>query len=213
MKKTLLVLSAIVLFAAFQPAKAQIRFGVQAGVNLSSIGSSDDKMNTKLGFHAGLTTEIPIVMGLQFNPGILYSMKGATDEVKIAGITGKNNITTHHITVPLFFSYKLSLGNIAIAPQVGPYIGYGLGGNAKTTANDKELSNVDVYGEETPSLNANAFEFGLGLGLNVHFGNIAVGAGYDLPFSNFTDAVTVGNVTVAEATKMSNIRISVAYLF
>lgn len=209
MKKVFLTLTAVVLFAAFQPANAQTRFGVQAGVNLSSISD----MDTKVGFHAGITTEIPIVMDLQFNPGIMYSMKGATSETTIAGITAKGVITTHHITVPLFFSYKLSLGDFAIAPQVGPYFGYGLGGNAKTTVKDKETGNVDVYGDETSSLKANAFEFGLGFGVNVHFGNIAVGAGYDLPFTNFRDAITVGNTVVSEASKMSNIRISLAYMF
>lgn len=210
MKKTILIVVATVICAALQPTQAQTRFGVQAGVNLSSITD----MKTHVGFHAGVTTEIPILWGLQFNPGVLYSMKGTSDDVTVLGATAKTDITTHHISVPLFFSYKLNLtGSLVIAPHVGPYIGYGLGGSAKTTLNNKEISNTDVYGDAAASLKANAFECGMGIGVNVQCGNIQVGAGYDLPFTNFTDEVTAAGIKVADATKMSNVRISLTYLF
>jgi hypothetical protein len=113
-------------------AKAQTSFGILGGVNFQNINGTDsdgDKLNNDLivGFHAGLNVMIPVAPDFYFNPGLLFSVKGAENENN--GITSTYKI--NYLELPLNLAYKAKLGNGYILFGFGPYVAYGIGGTAK----------------------------------------------------------------------------------
>ena len=63
-------------------AQNPISFGIRAGINFQNINgkeSNGSKLQNGLttGYNAGVTADIPIGVDFYFQPGILYSLKGA----------------------------------------------------------------------------------------------------------------------------------------
>jgi hypothetical protein len=135
MKTKLISIVVILLFSityATVQGQEKTSFGVLGGVNFQNLNGKDyagDKLENKLivGFHIGANVQIPIVPEFYFQPGILFSTKGAKYE--------ENSITTttslSYIEVPLNFVYKGVLGNGYIFLGLGPYIGYAVMGKVK----------------------------------------------------------------------------------
>lgn len=77
MKKLLLLFFAL---ATVYTAEAQASFGVRAGANLSNLSgdlTEDSRFNSKIGWHAGLTANFPIVEGFfSIQPELYYTNKG-----------------------------------------------------------------------------------------------------------------------------------------
>ncbi len=85
MKKPILLTAIILFFYSFS--HAQIRVGILAGVNSSSVietnnlpdwNSIKDSYKPRLGFHAGFIADIPFSPGSKFyfQPGVQFSTKG-----------------------------------------------------------------------------------------------------------------------------------------
>ncbi|MDF1560147.1 MAG: outer membrane beta-barrel protein [Bacteroidales bacterium] len=84
MKIKFLTLSAILILSSLAM-QAQIGFGLLGGVNFQNINgtnSNGDKLENGLltGFHAGVNVNIPIAPDFYFQPGLLFSVKGAKNE-------------------------------------------------------------------------------------------------------------------------------------
>lgn len=104
-------------------------FGILGGVNFQNLNGKDmlgDKLENDLilGFHAGLQTQIPIAPEFYFQPGLLFSTKGAKNTD--GPIT--NTFKLSYLELPLNFVYKALLGNGHFMLGLGPYIGMGIGG-------------------------------------------------------------------------------------
>lgn len=117
------------------------RLAILGGVNFQNITGKDffgDKLSSKgvFGFHVGLNAQIPVAPQFYFQPGLLFSTKGG--EITDNDITQKINLS--YIELPLNFVYKSQLGNGFIMLGFGPYLGYGIAGNANY---DSTLGNVD----------------------------------------------------------------------
>ena len=96
-----------------------VSLGAKAGINISNIVKDDGNNNFNtdylLGFHAGLTLDIPLVERLVFTPEILYSTKGYKSNSTFGDFTQ----TTHFLDVPLLASVSVSAKFIlVICPQV-----------------------------------------------------------------------------------------------
>lgn len=96
-----------------------IRFGIKAGANYSNIikddGNNDFKTDYLVGYHAGITLDIPLLPNLAFTPEALYSTKG----YKSSSTFGDFTQTTHFIDIPILASIKLAEGlNVVAGPQV-----------------------------------------------------------------------------------------------
>jgi len=137
MKTKLLTLSAILIFSTLA-LQAQIGFGLLGGVNFQNINGKDnngDNLENGLltGFHAGVNINIPVAPDFYFQPGLLFSVKGAKNdffspEVKASG----DFVTTtklSYIEMPLNLLYRPQLGKGYILLGFGPYIAYGIGGS------------------------------------------------------------------------------------
>ncbi|MEZ4771586.1 MAG: porin family protein [Bacteroidia bacterium] len=108
-------------------------FAVLGGVNLQNLNGKDVDESTLendliVGFHAGINVQIPIAPEFYFQPGLLFSTKGAKS-------TNALLTSTYHLSyleLPLNLVYKGLLGSGYVMVGFGPYVGYGIGGKVKT---------------------------------------------------------------------------------
>ncbi|MBA4320307.1 MAG: PorT family protein [Flavobacterium sp.] len=82
MKKTILLISLIILTITTVKAQEKIQFGVKGGVNLTTMTADIlyDK-EYKTGFHIGVVAEIPFGSKFSLQPEILYSTHGVKGNV------------------------------------------------------------------------------------------------------------------------------------
>src|SRR4030095_1152475 len=96
MKKRFSLIVVIVLGTIFSQAQQKTSntgstsFGLRAGVNFQNINGrdeNDDKLKNDLltGFNIGVNAEIPVGVDFYFQPGLLYTIKGAKSEDVILG--------------------------------------------------------------------------------------------------------------------------------
>mgnify|MGYP001596195738 CR=1 FL=1 len=124
MKKKLIVLSAA-FFLAAAALQAQVVFGLLGGVNFQNLNGKDnngDKLENDMiiGFHAGANVQIPIAPEFYFQPGLLFTTKGAKNSY--GSLTGTFKLS--YIELPLNMVYKALLGKGNIMLGFGPYIIY-----------------------------------------------------------------------------------------
>lgn len=173
--------------------KPAITFAVLAGPNFQNFSGKDFNGNDLngsgiVGFHAGVNAQIRFVPDFYFQPGLLYSTKGA--EIKDNLITGTYKLT--YLELPLNLVYKSSLGSGYIMLGFGPYVGYGIKGNATYVTGsgsvDSKVEFKNVVEANDPLTNtyikkldvgANAFAGyemagGLFIQLNTQFGLINI---------------------------------------
>ena len=126
----LLILILSVPFAIAQNTdNKKISFAVLGGVNFQNLNGKDvngDKLENDIliGYHAGVNVQIPIVPQFYFQPGLLYSLKGA----KNTEGSDTYKVKISYIELPLNFVYKALLGKGYFFLGFGPYIGYAIGG-------------------------------------------------------------------------------------
>jgi hypothetical protein len=105
-------------------------FGIRGGVNFQNINGKDengDKLENDMltGFNAGINIEIPVGTDFYFQPGLLYTIKGAkTKDV----IPGHGKIKISYLEIPLNLIYKPMLGKGHLLLGFGPYVALGLNG-------------------------------------------------------------------------------------
>lgn len=112
---------------------AKMSFAVLGGVNFQNLNgknSNDGKLDNKMivGYHAGVNVQIPIAPAFYFQPGLLFTTKGAKNTA--GELTSTYNLT--YLELPLNFVYKAMLGNGYFMLGFGPYLAYGIGGKVKT---------------------------------------------------------------------------------
>lgn len=164
---TIVMLSGTMAFSQ----RTGIAVGVLGGVNFQNLNGKDlsgDKLENDLlvGFHAGVNVQIPIAPEFYFQPGLLFSTKGAKKETSVLGTTYTATINLSYIEMPLNFVYKGALGNGFILLGVGPYVGYGISGKVKTEGgiikyeHDIEFQNVVEVGDPIEVPYFKAFDMG-----------------------------------------------------
>lgn len=138
MKTKILVLS-VLMTGVFFTARSQdngLSFGVRAGLNMQNINGKDqdgDKVTLNLvpRFHIGAVVDIPLATDFYFQPGLLFTTKGAKSDDEFLGVDMNVEYNLSYIELPLSFLYKPQLGNGHFFIGFGPYIAYGVGGKAK----------------------------------------------------------------------------------
>ncbi|MDP2723141.1 MAG: porin family protein [Bacteroidales bacterium] len=147
--------------------KGKTTFGLLGGLNLQNLNAKDasgDKMENDLipGFHVGVNVQIPIAPEFYFQPGLLFSTKGA----KHTGDSFTTTTNISYIEMPLNLVYKAMLGRGYVMLGFGPYLGYGIGGKVKveggpvTIENDIEFKNVVEPDDDMLTPYYKAFDMG-----------------------------------------------------
>ena len=169
----LLFLLSVSIATAQMPARAKMSFGILGGLNLQNLNGKDylgDKLENDIipAFHAGINLQIPVTQEFYFQPGLLFSVKGAKHTE--GPVTNTTRIS--YVELPLNLVYKGMLGNGYVLLGFGPYVGYGVGGKVTSkggsadVVRDIEFKNVV---ELTDPLTTPYFK-SLDAGGNIFFG-------------------------------------------
>lgn len=181
--RILIIVSMLFLSATFVTAQGvkKASLGILAGVNFQNLNGKDydgDKLENDLivGFHVGANVMIPIAPEFYFQPGLLFSTKGAKSSSDLSTST----IRLSYIEMPLNLVYRGQLGNGYIFLGLGPYVGYAIMGNVKTESGgntekqDIEFQNVVEIDDPLTVPYSKALD----VGANIFFG-------YELPVGVF----------------------------
>lgn len=117
MKRILMIAAMAVLATS---AFAQIKWGVKAGINISNVKGDDSSMDSRVGPLFGGFAVVGINDKISFQPELLYSSEGATDEASNEGMNAEETLTLDYLNIPLLFKYSLGKGfNLLAGPQIG----------------------------------------------------------------------------------------------
>ena len=199
MKKTMMVLL-LSLLVGGSTLFAQ-GLGLRAGLNFQNLtgdGFEDGKMAPR--FNIGVDYEIAVAPDFYFAPGLLFATKGSKYEILGEDI----QIGLNYLEVPLNLVYKPVLGDGNLIVAFGPYVGYGLGGKAKSDEGDTD---IEMGSEEEGShYNYKAFD----MGANLSFGYM-FGAGLSLQFNTQLGLVNISHGD--DAVKNTGFGLSLGYRF
>lgn len=160
MKNKILLLTTVLLLFVFS-ANAQttgISFGLRGGVNLQNINGKDlngDKLTLSLvpRFNLGVVVGIPIAPDFYFQPGLLFTTKGAKSKDQFLSMDMSVEYNLTYIEMPLSFLYKPVLGDGHFFLGFGPYLAYGVGGKSKFNINNISTEEKIEFTNEYESLN------------------------------------------------------------
>lgn len=170
----------LLLMITYSTAFAQIKSRYVFGINLSTLQLESDNVtkdpNMVPGIHFGKIFEIPVLGVFHFEPGILFSSKGADYSIDSADIS----LSPIYLEVPVNFSLNFGSGHTKIVLFGGPYIGLGVGGIKLETGQAlKDLKFGSGEGKDLTS-----FDFGFSFGLGVRIKKFMISAQYE---SGLTD--------------------------
>lgn len=151
MKKKLFLLPIVAVFGMLQLSAQNTKpsIGIRAGVNFTNINGRDlqDKKlenDLKTGFHVGVTADVPLASEFYFQPGLLFSTKGAGGYYSNNGI----DVNLSYLELPLNFLYKPTLGTGKLLLGFGPYLGYGIGGKVDNGSTEADIKFKSDAGNE-----------------------------------------------------------------
>jgi hypothetical protein len=128
------------------------QIGVQAGATIASskyedktAGGLNITSDSKVGFTAGVFTEVPLTTNFIFRPALNYTQKGAKVDYSSGSykVTGKS--TYNYVELPLDIIYKAAGGFFV---GLGPTLSYGIGGKEKSTVSGSPLPGQNGTTEE-----------------------------------------------------------------
>lgn len=198
---TLLVAAALMMGIT---AKAQVKFGVKGGVNVTSMSFNNSVFDAsnRTGFFIGPTVKIQLpLVGLGIDASALYDQREA--KVKVAdSYTTDKTLRCQAINVPINLRYGWGLSSLAnVFLFAGPQFGFNVG-----------KKNQDLTENTTWSVKNSNFSVNVGAGFTV-LSHLQISANYNIVCGKTSDA-TLQNVVNKEARSRANAwQIALAYYF
>ena len=209
MKKIILTIAAVF---AFGFANAQeVKYGVKAGLGLSSISGLDGG-STGIGFNIGGFAKIGLADKFAFQPELLFSSVGAKQSYSYAepGYSESSTIkhTFNYINIPLMVNYKVAN---KFGLEVGPQIGFLMSYKAKMDESVTYLgTTTSTSSTSTDKSGLSSTSFGLNLGAGYDLTeNLNLGLRYSLGLSKLQKELATG----ATAYKNNVIWLNLGYSF
>jgi hypothetical protein len=190
------ILTTIFLIIGVAKVNAQLKYGINAGLNHSTwkgdaVGSLENlaeltngvvTTQARNGFYAGGFIEMPLGGKISLQPGVYYSQKGYTlkgnliaDKFDFLGVNAKAELQSHYIDIPLLLKAEVAKG---LQIYAGPQISYLVKNNLKMDAGLLGFSLVNTKMDVTD--NFNKADIGLTGGASYTFDNgFSINAGYD----------------------------------
>lgn len=205
MKKVILSAIAVLVFGFANAQKAE--FGLKGGLNIANqiySGNGAPSPSAVTAFHVGGFVDIEISDKFSIQPELLYSMQGASFDLKVAlngaNYDTKNTFKLSYINIPVMFKYyaaeKFSL-------EAGPQIGFLVSSDMKTEFMGQSVT------QDVKSL-YNSVDFGFNIGAGYDFTeNISAGVRYNLGLANVAKTESGSNETV----KNNVFSVSLGYKF
>jgi opacity protein-like surface antigen len=220
MKKVFILSLALLLGIG---ATAQVKFGVKAGLNLSSL--SDIKVSTSgfsgsifendgmtIGFHAGGFINFSFGKHIGLQPEVLFSMQGGKQKFDDQSA----DVILDYINVPILLDIKPSANfSILVGPQIGLNIYKSRTTDGKTLSNnDFEEKLKEEFG--TDFMYFTPYDITVVAGLQYTFINhLTIGARYNIGLINSIDmGQTMNHVKVSfKGWKNNVLQVSVGWTF
>ena len=195
------ILTIAVLFAALMtavPAKAEVKFGLKGGLNLTSMSLDANAISksNQAGFFIGPTFKFTIpIVGLGFDASALYDQRKAEVD--------DTSIKQQSIQIPINLRYGIGLGSTAsIYFFAGPQFGFNVG--------DKDIkTDVGNWTFKSSNISANV---GLGLMLLRHL-QISANYNFGLGKTGELEQDIPGAIKSIDDGKLNAWQIGVAYFF
>lgn len=201
---TLLVAAALMMGTT---AKAQVKFGVKGGVNVTSMSFNNSVFDAsnRTGFFIGPTVKIQLpLVGLGIDASALYDQREA--KVKVDNYTTNQTLRCQAINVPINLRYGWGLSSLAnVFLFAGPQFGFNVG-----------KKNQDLIENTSWSVKNSNFSVNVGAGFTV-LSHLQISANYNIVCGKTSDATlqNVGEQIVnKEARSRANAwQIALAYYF
>lgn len=202
------LLTLIVMAAAMaMPSQAQIKFGLQGGLNMSNISVKEAANNpaaaikSRTGFFIGPTVKFTLpIVGLGVDAAAFYDQREGK-------VDGGETFKSQSIQIPINLRYGVGLGSLAeIFAFAGPQFGFNVGGKKSV----KELGQeVGEWTLKSSNLSAN-----VGIGATV-LGHLQAKVNYNFALGKTGEVKEniAGVVKEIGSAKMSAWQVSLAYFF
>lgn len=218
--------------AAFSPLSAQVRFGIKAGLNFANAPVSDDYKDyfaATLGgeydpqmivsWHLGGQAEFGLGGNFGLSAGLQLSGKGTryefTGDLIGTPFDAKVKEKPLYLQIPLALTFRQS----GFYAGVGPYFGFGVGGELTVKATAQGQSDTDSQDMEFGSSDEDFYssaDMGIVLEAGYEIRRIRITASYQLGLNNVVpkDQVDAADeMGFSFKKKNTVIGLSVAYLF
>ena len=173
------------LLITYEISVAQIKYNVQAGLNISEMTNSLLGTSSKVGIRAGLGLNYNFSAHFSVDPSLLIVSKGFRQSDL------SYSVTPVYLQIPVNVTLNLPLNEkISILIGAGPYVAYGIGGKGTMRAESGEiLTEQPLFSNNMLSMAAykNRFDAGLNGNLGVKFDDIVVSVGGDFGFVPVND--------------------------
>ena len=168
------------------------RFGITAGVNLSTIGGdSISGAKNKTGFFVGGTVIVPMGSGFSFNPELTYSLKGA----KFSDQGTNGSFKLNYLELPILLRYDFAVaGTTRPFLLAGPALGFQT--SCKISGEDQSTTVTfgckDFFDQLGAPIDVKKFDtgamFGGGVAFDVSGHTMSLGLRYNLGLNDvFSD--------------------------
>ena len=219
MKKLIAMFVVVALSAAAATTADAGRFGVQGGVNVTSLDfQSGTSTPGALGYSAGLTWQWNLPLWFALQPEVMYHVTATTLEEAQA------KLSTGSIQVPINIQWgpRIADKNIRVFAQATPFFGYNISQKAEginistgNSAIDNVISGAvqDKYGDLIDGLNnLQKFTYGAGIGVGVQFFALQVTAQYIWNFGSVAEGVKFTE-EMFDVNQSSGCQITMALMF
>ena len=176
MKKTLVIMLVALIGIGAQQAKAQIDFGIVAGMNVNKadfkhVGNNVRSVN-RCGWFVGPKAEFTLpLVGIGADASLLYSQRN----IKIEDAAGEKTNHMNTIEIPINLRYQFGFSSLASAYiATGPQFGFNVG-----SKKIKEMADFNYYKVKNSVLTWN---IGAGVKLLKH---LEAGVAYNIALSKF----------------------------
>ncbi len=188
MKKSTLLLCSIFAFAIGNLNAQDIKLGLKAGVNYSTVNGDVGSLDPALSYHAGALVGIEFTEFFVLQPELLYSVKGADDEFFKLEMT--------YIDVPVLAKVKFSHFSIHAGPQFSYLLSSDATSGGVTTDYKDNLKDFDLAAAAGIELLTNV---GLSFGFRYTASLVSVGEDYEQAV-----VTSVNNVQTTTTQKVEN---------
>ena len=212
--KNYVKLIAVVFILSMASESFALRFGAQAGLNLSNMLRKDDiegilsddlKMNP--GFNVGATVEYPMNETFSIETGLFLLTKGAKNSGEgrdynpfddtYTDYVWDSKLNLWYLDIPITAKAMYAIGGAKIFCVFGPYLGIGLYGKSNSEVTRGVLTETHEekirWGSDWENDDyLKRLDYGLTFGAGVEIKSIQVGISYGLGLANISSYTNIG---------------------
>lgn len=188
MKKVLLTMMLISFISATTFAQST-RLGVTAGVALATMKQKASGLSVtsdgKVGLTVGVLADVYVTESFTFQPGLNFTQKGSKFDITDASGSLELTQTLNYLELPLNVIYHTPAGNGRVFAGLGPVLGFGISGKAKSQFTGEPEISEDIKFGNNEDDDYKAFELAGNILAGYEFSNsFFITVNYNIGLSN-----------------------------